>query len=56
MDISSETKEHLSTLGFKNQDQIPDVKEIRKTFFKLAKSLHPDKTVNQTDKQRKTNE
>lgn len=52
--ISPKRKAALEVLGFYNQNATNQ--EIKKRYFQLAKLLHPDKSTNKTDEQKKEDE
>lgn len=50
--MDNKVKEALEVLGFSKEDCAKiNVKEVVKSFFKLAKELHPDKHSNDKDKE-----
>ena len=55
MHITQEIRCQLELLGFK-EEQIPGVKEIRKSFIQLSKQLHPDKNTSLSEEDKRNAE
>ena len=53
MNATEEISAHLKTLGLENMNRLPKLIEIRKTYLKLSKQLHPDMHVNKKEETRK---
>ena len=43
MKLSEEIKKMMLIMGFENQESLPSMTDLRKTFIKLAVEKHPDK-------------
>ena len=54
--MNSEVSQALKVLGYDNDDKLPTLKEVRKEFFRCARTNHPDKNTDMDDKSKEERE